>query len=31
VGELTYRRLREVKARYDADELFFAAHPIRPA
>jgi hypothetical protein len=30
-GELTYRRLRELKARYDAAELFFAAHPIRPA
>ncbi|MDQ3822971.1 MAG: FAD-binding oxidoreductase [Actinomycetota bacterium] len=30
-GELTYRRLREVKARYDPDELLFAAHPIRPA
>ena len=30
-GELTHRRLRELKARYDADELLFAAHPIRPA
>jgi FAD/FMN-containing dehydrogenase len=27
-GELTYRRLRDLKARYDADELFFAAHRI---
>ena len=30
-GELTFRRLRELKARYDADELFFAAHQLRPA
>jgi hypothetical protein len=30
-GELTYRRLREIKARYDADKLLFAAHQIRPA
>ncbi len=30
-GELTHRRLRDIKARHDADELFFAAHQIRPA
>lgn len=27
----THRRLREVKALYDADELFEAVHPITPA
>jgi FAD/FMN-containing dehydrogenase len=30
-GELTHRRLRDVKARYDAGELFRPTHPIRPA
>jgi FAD binding domain/Berberine and berberine like len=27
----TYARLREVKARYDADDLFRSNHPIEPA
>jgi hypothetical protein len=27
----TYRRLRDVKARYDAEDLFRANHPIAPA
>ena len=30
-GELTYRRLRDVKARYDAGNLFRSNHPIEPA
>jgi hypothetical protein len=30
-GELTYRRLQELKARYDRDELLVPAHRIRPA
>jgi FAD/FMN-containing dehydrogenase len=30
-GELTHRRLRDVKRRYDPDELLFAAHRIQPA
>jgi hypothetical protein len=29
--ELTWRRLREVKALYDPDDLFQANHPIPPA
>ena len=27
----SYRRLREIKARYDADEMIVTAHPVRPA
>jgi hypothetical protein len=27
----SYRRLREIKARYDADEVIVTAHPVRPA
>ena len=27
----SYRRLREVKAKYDAGELIVSAHPVRPA
>jgi FAD/FMN-containing dehydrogenase len=27
----TYRRLQEIKAAYDPNELFRASHPIRPA
>ncbi|HSK14849.1 MAG TPA: BBE domain-containing protein [Gaiellaceae bacterium] len=27
----TYRRLQEIKAAVDPDELFRAPHPIRPA
>ena len=30
-GELTHGRLREVKRRYDPEELLFAAHRIQPA
>ena len=30
-GAETYRRLREVKADVDPDELFLANHPIPPA
>ena len=34
-GELlpaeSHRRLREIKARYDADEVIVSAHPVRPA
>jgi hypothetical protein len=27
----SYRRLREIKARYDAGEMIVTAHPVRPA
>ena len=27
----TYRLLQQVKARYDAEELFVSNHPVRPA
>jgi hypothetical protein len=26
-----YRRLREIKARYDPDQAIISAHPVRPA
>ena len=27
----SYRRLRDVKAKYDPDEMIVSAHPVRPA
>jgi hypothetical protein len=27
----SYRRLREIKAKYDPGELIVSAHPVRPA
>jgi hypothetical protein len=27
----SYRRLREIKAKYDPGEMIVSAHPVRPA
>jgi hypothetical protein len=27
----SYRRLREIKAKYDSNEMIVTAHPVRPA
>jgi hypothetical protein len=27
----SYRRLRDIKAKYDPDEMIITAHPVRPA